>query len=108
MSQAELAPFQTLVKLVERELEVAGQGDAGLLERAVAETGAHISMLPDPAPPAARPLIERARGMRGRVEIEAERLRDAITLSRVANQRKKTMARTYGPQSASRGYSTSA
>ena len=67
-----------------------------------------MSTLPDPAPLAARPLIERARGIRGRVEIEAERLRDGITLARVANQRKKTMARTYGPPRAGRGYSTSA
>jgi hypothetical protein len=108
VSQAELAPFQTLVKLVERELELAGEGRSEELRAAVAETGALIATLPNPAPQAARSLIERARAMRGRVAIDAERLRDGISATRANHRRRKTMARTYAPGRSRNRYSTSA
>ena len=94
MSQAELVPFQTLVKLVERELELAEAGQTAELHEAVAETGAFISTLPEPPPESARPLIERARAMRGRVTIDAERARDEIGAARASLRRRKRVART--------------
>jgi hypothetical protein len=108
VSQADLAPFQRLVKLVERELELADAGRAAELQTAVAETGALIRTLPDPAPASARPLIERARGMRERVTIDTERLREEIIGARAVLRRRKTVARTYAPKHAHSRYSTSA
>jgi hypothetical protein len=108
MSQAELAPFHKLVKMVELELALAGQGQAAELQKAVAATGAFIRTLPDPAPPAARPLIERARALRGRVTIDAERLRDGIAAARATSRRRRTMARTYASPRGRNRYSTSA
>jgi hypothetical protein len=108
VSQAELVPFHRLVKLVERELELAEAGQTAELREAVAETGAFMQTLPDPAPESARTLIERARGIRGRVTIDAERLREGIGAARATHRRRKTVARTYAPQRAGNRYSTSA
>lgn len=107
LKQAELAPFQTLVKLIEHELELAGQGRIEELQRAVAATGEYLLGLPNPPPAAALALIERARAMRARVTIETERLRDAIAATRATNRRRRRMARTYGAPPRSR-YSASA
>jgi hypothetical protein len=107
VSQAELAPFQKLVKMVELELELAGQGQTAELQKAVAATGALIRTLPDPAPQSARSLIERARALRGRVTIDAERLRDDIAVARATKRRRKTVARTYASPRARDRYSTS-
>ncbi len=82
LTAAEQAPFQKLIKLIEHELELAGQGRVQELQDAVAKTGAYMETLPSPAPASALPLVERAKALRGRVTIEAERLRESIELSR--------------------------
>ena len=104
---AEQAPFQTLVKLIERELEFAGNGRVQELQDAVARTGAYMATLPAPAPDSVLPLVERAKALRGRVTIETERLRESIELSRAALRRSRTVARRYAPPLANR-YSTTA
>lgn len=105
--QDELAPFHTLVKLIERELELAGRGETAQLQAAVEATGVYMSSLPVPPPESARVLIDRARALRARVAIETERLRDSLSLARATRQRRRTVQRTYGPP-ARRGYSASA
>jgi hypothetical protein len=104
---AEQAPFQKLIKLIERELELAGQGRVQELKAAVAETGKYMASLPSPAPSSALPLVERAKALRGRVTIETERLRESIGLARAARRRSRRIARQYG-QGRKNRYSTTA
>ncbi len=103
----ERAPFHTLVKLVERELELAGSGRTAELREAIAKTGAYLDTLPKPVPASARPLVLHAEAMRGRVMIETERLRDRLAGSRNALRRGRRIARTYAPPRSGR-YSTTA
>lgn len=107
LTAAEQAPFQKLIKLIERELELAGQGRVQELQDAVTKTRAYMETLPSPAPASALPLVERAKALRGRVTIEAERLRESIELSRTALRRSRRVARRYAPPRVNR-YSTSA
>ena len=95
MTAAEQAPFQKLVKLIEHELELAGQGRVQELDEAVHRTGAHMATLPHPAPASARPLVLRAEALRGRVIIETTRLRESIALSRGSLRRGRRVARHY-------------
>ena len=46
----EQAPFHTLIKMIERELELAGRGLLDELQEAVEQTGAYMATLPSPAP----------------------------------------------------------
>ena len=93
---AEQAPFHTLVKLVEQELELAEQGRLNELEDAITRTGAHIATLPAPAPASAQPLALRAEAMRGRVMIVVERVEERLSVSRAAARRARRIARKYG------------
>jgi hypothetical protein len=107
LTAAEQAPFQKLIKLIERELELAGEGRVEELQAAVTKTGAYMETLPSPAPESALPLVERAKALRGRVAIETERLRESIELSRAALRRSRRIARRYAAPRVNR-YSTSA
>lgn len=102
MSAEEQAPFHALVKLIEQELELAGQGRVDELQEAVARTGEFMATLPNPAPASARQLVLRAEALRGRVAIEVTRLRDGLSASRSALRRNRDIARSYGPPSAGR------
>lgn len=95
MIAAEQAPFQTLIKLIERELELAGQGKVVELQAAVEKTGAFITTLPQPAPASARALALRAEALRGRVAIETIRLQESIGRSRASLRRGRSIARRY-------------
>jgi hypothetical protein len=103
-----IAPYERLVKLIEHELELAGQGRIGELEAAVRERGDYLRTLPRPAPPAAEPLILRARALHGRLSIETQRLAEALVRRRQARRLARVMARTYVPPPRRRNYSTSA
>jgi hypothetical protein len=94
---AEQAPFQKLIKMIERELELAGQGRVKELQEAVLATGAYMETLPSPAPESALPLVERAKALRGRVTIETERLRESIAIARAGLRRSRRIARRYSP-----------
>ena len=107
MSRSETAPFQRLVKMIEHELELAGQGRVAELRAAVAKTGAFMATLPSPAPESARTLVYRAQALRGRVTIETQRLRESIELSQASLRRARRLSRKYAPRRRSR-YSTSA
>jgi hypothetical protein len=98
---AEQAPFHTLIKMIERELELAGQGLLDELQQAVEETGAYMATLPTPAPASAESLVLRADALRGRVTIEATRLKDSIGRARTTQRRARKIARRYAaPRSA--------
>jgi hypothetical protein len=102
---AERVPFQQLIKLVETELELAAEGRTDEFHEAIARTGAFMDTLPNPAPASALPLVLHAEAMRGRVRIEAERMRDQLTVSRKALRQGRRIARRYGHPAAGR-YST--
>lgn len=104
---AEQAAFQRLIKLIEHELELAGQGRVDELDQAVARTGAYIATLPSPAPDSAQHLVLRAEALRGRVIIEVTRLKESIALSRTSLRRSRRVARRYGAPDDAR-YSTTA
>lgn len=107
MIVAEQAAFQKLIKLIEQELELAGQGRIDELDAAIARTGAYMATLPSPAPDCARHLVLRAEALRGRVIIEVTRLKESIGISRTALRRGRRVARHYGPPRSGR-YSTTA
>lgn len=91
----EQAPFHTLVKMIERELELAEQGLLEELHEAVEQTGAFMATLPSPAPESAAPLVLRADALRGRVTIETQRLKKSIGRSRTSLRRARKIARRY-------------
>jgi hypothetical protein len=103
----EQAPFQKLVKLIEQELELAGQGRLQELQEAVTRTGEFMQTLPVPAPGSAQPLVERAKALRGRVTIETRRLQESIEFSRGALRRARRVSKKYSQQRGHR-YSTTA
>jgi hypothetical protein len=100
--EAERAPFHTLIKLIERELELAEAGEIVALREAIAQTGAYIATLPHPAPASARSLVLHAEAMRGRVTVLTERQRDQLTIARTARRRGRKIARRYGKPVAGR------
>jgi hypothetical protein len=93
---AERVPFQRLIKLIEVELELATEGRIDDFREAINRTGAYMETLPKPAPASARPLVLHAEAMRGRVTIEAERMREKLLLSRKAVRQGRRIARRYG------------
>jgi hypothetical protein len=103
----EQAPFHALVKMIEREIELADQGLLEELQIAVARTGEYIATLPSPAPESAQHLVLRADALRGRVTVETERIRERIARSRTTLRRARKIARRYGGPRAAR-ISTSA
>ena len=104
---AERVPFQQLIKLIEVELELAAAGRIAELREAIERTGAFMETLPKPAPESARPLVLQAEAMRGRVAIEAQRMREKLSASRNAMRQGRRIARRYGLPVAKR-YSTTA
>ncbi len=107
MSRADTVPFQRLVKMIEHELELAGQGRVKELQDAVAKTGAYMATLQSPAPASALPLVHRAQAIRSRVTIEARRLGESIQISRATARRASQITRKYAQKRGS-SYSTSA
>jgi hypothetical protein len=107
VTATEQAPFQRLVKLIEHELELAGQGLVDELHEAIAQTGAYMATLPNPAPASAQPLVLRAEALRGRVNIEVQRLKESIAITRASLRRGRRVARQYRAPRSGR-YSTTA
>lgn len=91
------APYEYLAKMIERELELAGQGRLQELQAAVEARGEYVRSLPTPAPPAAQAAVQRANALHCRVIIETERARDGLAISRASLRRADRVARTYSP-----------
>lgn len=92
----EQAPFHTLIKLIERELELAEHGLLDELAEAVAQTGAFMETLPSPAPASAESLVLRADMLRNRVALETSAIKQRIAHSRTSLRRARKIARRYG------------
>lgn len=95
----EQAPFHRLIKLIERELELAEQGLLDELAEAVAQTGRFMATLPSPAPDSAESLVLRADMLRSCVAIETTALQQRVARSRTTLRRARKIARRYsGPR----------
>jgi hypothetical protein len=97
MTGSEAAPYETLARSIERELELVGEGRFSEVAALQAERAALIATLPDVPPAAARPALQRAALMSKRVEIEILRCREALMVELAHLARVGRVARGYAP-----------
>ena len=93
------APYETLARSIERELELIGDanGDSDELADLHAARAALIDSLPAIPPASARPALQRAALMNKRVEIEILRRREALLVNSANVERIDRTARGYAP-----------
>ena len=93
MSDAELEPYAAIAAHAELELELAGRGELTELAGLEGRWEELVGDLPEHPPPAAAPVLTRARLIHERTRIELLRLREAL-LRDVASaaQAKRTAA----------------
>ena len=92
----ELAGYEAILAHAELELELAGRGDIDGLEALGESWEQLLAGLPQNAPPAARPLLERARLISERARIDLIRVREGILLDSAASIHAKRAADGYG------------
>ncbi|MGO9495343.1 MAG: hypothetical protein ACLQA5_01290 [Solirubrobacteraceae bacterium] len=97
MSSPDAAPYESLARMIERELELICTRDQDALAVLRAERDALIASLPNTPPACARPALQRAALMNKRLEIEILRLREALVLEAANLQRVSRTARGYSP-----------
>jgi len=97
MSPPEAAPYETLARSIERELELIGGGSFDELAALHAERAALLESLPPIPPDCARPALQRAALISKRVEIEIMRRREALLLDAANVERVSRTARGYAP-----------
>jgi hypothetical protein len=97
MTSPEAAPYETLARSIERELELIGQGSFDELATLHAERAALVETLPAIPPADARPALQRAALMNKRVEIEILRRREALIVKSANVERVERTARGYAP-----------
>jgi len=97
MTSPDAAPYESLARMIERELELICTRDQDALAALRAERDALIASLPDTPPDCARPALQRAALMNKRLEIEILRLREALVLEADNIQRVSRTARGYSP-----------
>jgi hypothetical protein len=97
MSNPGAAPYETLARNIERELELVGEGRFVEVAALQAEREALIATLPHVPPAVARPALQRAALMSKRVEIEFHRYREALLLELAHTRRVGRAARGYAP-----------
>jgi flagellar biosynthesis/type III secretory pathway chaperone len=97
MTPPEAAPYETLARILERELEALGSGRLEELDALAAERDALIASLPPVPPAAARPALERASLTQKRVQMEVVRRREAIVLELAQLEQVRRVAHGYAP-----------
>jgi len=97
MSSPDAAPYESLARMIERELELICTRDQDALEALRAQRDALIASLPDAPPACARPALQRAALMNKRLEIEILRVREALVLEAANLERVSRTARGYSP-----------
>jgi ketosteroid isomerase-like protein len=102
MSSPDAAPYETLARSVERELELIGEGAYDDLDALYAERTALLKSMPATPPDDARPALQRAALMSKRVEIEIRRRREALLADAAHVQQVGRTARGYAPATDSR------
>jgi hypothetical protein len=91
------APYEMLARMVERELELIGEGRFDELHEIKAQRAALIATLPAKPPACARPALQRAALMHKRLEIEIVRRREALVLELAYAEKVGRTARGYAP-----------
>jgi ketosteroid isomerase-like protein len=102
MSAPDTAPYETLARSIERELELIGEGAFEELEALHAERVTLLDSLPATPPESARPALQRAALMNKRVEIEILRRRDGLLVDASTVERVERTARGYAPAAENR------
>ena len=97
MSAPEAAPYETLARSIERELELIGEGRFDELAPLHAERAALLDGLPEAPPVKARPALQRAALLNKRLEIEILRYREALLLDLANVELVARTARGYSP-----------
>jgi hypothetical protein len=97
MSEPAAAPYETLARNLERELELIGNGSLEELAAVQAERAALLASLPAVPPSDAGPALQRAALMNKRVEIEILRRREALIAETANVERVGRTARGYAP-----------
>jgi hypothetical protein len=97
MSAPDAAPYETLARSLERELELLGKGAFAELETLHAERAALLAGLPATPPESARPALQHAALMNKRVEMEILRRREVLLLDASTVVRVERTARGYTP-----------
>lgn len=97
MSAPDAAPYETLARTIERELELIGEGAFDQLEALQAERAALLEALPAIPPDCARAALQRAALMNKRVEIEIRRRRESLLVDAANVERVDRTARGYAP-----------
>lgn len=97
MSRSGAAPYETLARALERELELVGEGRFDEVAALQSERSALIETLPEIPPAGARPALKRAALMSKRVEIEILRYREALLLDLAKVELAGRTARGYAP-----------
>jgi hypothetical protein len=90
-----LAPYEALVRITERQLELAGQGRYAEMAQLSGQRAELMRRLPRPAPREAREVLERALAMQRRLTIELLRRREQVLLSLRRVEMSKRAARGY-------------
>jgi hypothetical protein len=96
-SDPDAAPYETLARMVERELELIGEGRFDELAAVKSERAALIDRLPATPPACARPALQRAVLMHKRLEIEIVRRREWLVLEFAKTERVRRTAHGYAP-----------
>jgi hypothetical protein len=102
MSHEDTAPYETLARNIERELELIGEGAYDVLAELHAERAALLAVLPAIPPDSARPALQRAALMNERVELEILRRREALLADGATVERVGRTARGYAPAAENR------
>jgi hypothetical protein len=90
--------YEALLAHAEHELELAGAGELSELAALGGRWAELIEGLPAAPPPAARPLLERARLIHERTGIELLRVREALLAELDASRRGRRAADSYAGQ----------
>jgi hypothetical protein len=97
MSASALAPYEAMLELIERELQLAGEARYDELAEVTAARAALAESLPEQPPQAAREPLERASLMQQRLTIELLRGREALMLALREVQHAQRAAHGYKP-----------
>lgn len=94
--QGDLGPYEAMIRHAELELELAGRGELEGLEALGERWEQLVAAAPSSPPPAAAPLLERARLIHERTRIDLERLREALLSDVSTATRASRAAAGYG------------
>jgi hypothetical protein len=97
MSADPAAPYERLLELITRELELAGEGQLQALGACQAARAAIIASLPQSPPRQARFALERCELMTRRLRIELLRARESVLLELAGVRTAQRAAHGYAP-----------